>query len=104
VQAIGSSEGCQTYTLGVKSYHQVSDALVLAWQLRGCRKDGKVPLWDACLIKLGGFSAFDYLGQSSVSGQAELRWRTSIPASMVCLRSSRPSKNALLSGSSFWKR
>lgn len=75
VQAIGSNEDYQTYTLEFRSYHQMSDSLVLAWQLRGCQKDGKVPLWDACLIKLRGFAAFDYLGQSSVSGQAELRWR-----------------------------
>ena len=75
VQAIGSSEDYQTYTLEFKSYHQLADSLVLAWQLRGCQKGGTVPLWDACLIKLRGFSAFDYLGQSSVSGQAEVRWR-----------------------------
>lgn len=75
VQAIGSSEDYQTYSLEFKSYHQLSDSLVLAWQLRGCGKGGKPPLWDACLIKLRGFAAFDYLGQSSVSGQAELRWR-----------------------------
>ena len=75
VQAIGSNEDYQTYTLEFKSYHQLADPLVLAWQLRGCQKGGKPPLWDACLIKLRGFAAFDYLGQSSVSGQAELRWR-----------------------------
>jgi hypothetical protein len=75
VQAIGSNEDYQTYTAEFKSYHQLHDLLILAWQLRGCEKSGKVPLWDACLIKLRGFSAFDYLGQSSVSGQAEIRWR-----------------------------
>ena len=75
VQAIGSSEDYQTFTLEFKSYHQLSDSLVLAWQLRGCQKGGTVPLWDACLLKLRGFSAFDYLGPSSVSGPAELRWR-----------------------------
>ena len=75
VQTIGSSEDYQTYTLEFNSYHQLSDSLVLAWQLRGCEKGGKPPLWDACLIPLRGFAAFDYLGQSSASGQAEVRWR-----------------------------
>jgi hypothetical protein len=58
-----------------KSYHQLSDSLVLGWELRGCHKGGTVPLWDACRIQLGGFAAFDYLDQSSTSAQAELRWR-----------------------------
>lgn len=75
VQAMGSNEDYRTLTLEFKSYHQLSESLVLAWQLRGCKKDGKVPLWDACRIPLRGFAAFDYLGQSSASGQAELRWR-----------------------------
>jgi outer membrane protein assembly factor BamA len=74
-KAIGSNENYQTYTLAYKSYHPLSDSLVLAWEMRGCYKDGEVPLWDSCRIPLRGFAAFDYLGQSSVSGQAELRWR-----------------------------
>ena len=74
-KAIGSNQNYQTYTLDYKSYQQLSDSLVLAWEMRGCYKAGETPLWDACRIHLRGFSAFDYLGQSSVSGQAELRWR-----------------------------
>ena len=65
----------QTYSLSIRSYHQLSDPLVLAWEARGCGRDGAVPLWDACRIQLRGFAAFDYLGLQSVSGQAELRWR-----------------------------
>ena len=75
VQAIGSNDNYQTYAMDYKSYHELSDSLVLGWELRGCHKDGTVPLWDACRIHLRGFAAFDYLGRSSVSGQAELRWR-----------------------------
>jgi hypothetical protein len=65
----------QTYSLTFRSYHHLSDPLVLAWEARGCGRDGAVPLWDACRIQLRGFAAFDYLGLSSYSGQAELRWR-----------------------------
>jgi hemolysin activation/secretion protein len=49
--------------------------LVLAWELQGCHRGGGAPLWDACVIKLRGFSATDYLGKVSGSGQAEARWR-----------------------------
>lgn len=65
----------QTYSLALRSYHQLADPLVLAWEARGCGRDGAVPLWDACRIQLRGFAAFDYLGLQSFSGQAELRWR-----------------------------
>ncbi|MBT8108699.1 MAG: outer membrane protein assembly factor [Gammaproteobacteria bacterium] len=74
-QAIGSDKDYRTLTLDFKSYHELNDSLVLAWELRGCQKGGSIPLWDACRIPLRGFSAFDYLGQSSASGQAEVRWR-----------------------------
>lgn len=65
----------KNYSLALRSYHQLSDSLVLAWEARGCGRGGTVPLWDACRIRLRGFAAFDYLGLASVSGQAELRWR-----------------------------
>jgi hypothetical protein len=71
----GNDGSYQTYSLAFRSYHQLSDSLVLAWEARGCARGGTVPLWDACRIQLRGFAAFDYLGQESVSGQAELRWR-----------------------------
>jgi outer membrane translocation and assembly module TamA len=47
----------------------------LAWELQGCARGGKAPLWDACVIKLRGFSVTDYIGKETASGQVEARWR-----------------------------
>ena len=74
-EAIGSSETYQSYSLAFKSYHEVSKSVVIAWELQGCQRVGAAPLWDACRISLRGFSATDYLGKVSASGQAEARWR-----------------------------
>ena len=71
----GEDGSYQTYSLSFRSYHQLNDSLIFAWEGRGCSRGGVAPLWDACRIQLRGFAAFDYLGRSSVSGQAELRWR-----------------------------
>ncbi len=76
-EAIGSNETYQSYEVSFKSFHEVFGSAVLAWELRGCQREGTVPLWDSCIIKLRGFSATDYLGKVSYSGQAELRWRLS---------------------------
>lgn len=74
-ERLGSSQTYQSYDLGFASYHSAADNVVLAWQLTGCYRGGSVPLWDACRIPLRGFAAFDYLGNSSLSGQFEARWK-----------------------------
>ena len=71
----GSDDRYQTYEASLKSYHQLAEPVVVAWEVRGCTKSGAVPLWDSCLVGLRGFAATDYLGTSSVSGQVEARWR-----------------------------
>ena len=76
-EAIGSKHTYQSYQINFKSYHELSDSLVLAWELQGCQREGTVPLWDSCIIKLRGFPITDYLGKSSYSAQAEIRWRLS---------------------------
>lgn len=76
-EAIGSNDTYQSYDVSFRSYHELTDAVVLAWELQACQRKGTVPLWDSCLIKLRGFSATDYLGRASYSGQVELRWRLS---------------------------
>lgn len=76
-ESIGGDNTYQNYTLVFNSYHQMSDSLVLAWQVQGCLRSGDVPLWDACTIKLRGFSATNFMGTGSASGQAEARWRIS---------------------------
>ena len=74
-EAIGSNTTYQSYSAAYRSYHRLTDSLVLAWELQGCRRGGVAPLWDACTVKLRGFSATDYLGKVSASGQAEARWQ-----------------------------
>ncbi len=76
-EAIGSDSTYQSYSAAYKSYHTLTDSLVLAWEIRGCGRDGTAPLWDACRIKLRGFAATDYLGKNSASGQVEARWQAS---------------------------
>jgi len=75
--SLGSDLSYASYGISFRSYHQLTPSIVLAWQLAGCAKSDSVPLWDACRIGLRGFSATDYLGKSSVLGQAELRWKLS---------------------------
>ncbi len=71
----GSDNQYESYSANFSSYHELSDQLVLAWELEGCLRSGKPPLWDACKVGLRGFAVTDYLGKSSVIGQAEARWR-----------------------------
>lgn len=74
-ESVGSKRTYQNYSMTFNSYHQVRDSLVIAWQLQGCSRGGRAPLWDSCTVKLRGFPATDYLGTSSYSGQVEARWR-----------------------------
>ena len=76
-EAIGSNTTYQSYGAAFRSYHRLTDSVVLAWELRGCQRGGTAPLWDACTIKLRGFSATDYLAKVSSSGQIEARWQLS---------------------------
>jgi len=74
-ESIGSDNTYQNFSFVYNTYRQMSDSLVLAWQLQGCLRGGDVPLWDACTIKLRGFSATDFMGTGSMSGQVEGRWQ-----------------------------
>ena len=76
-ESIGSDQTYQSYSAAFQSYHRLSDSLVLAWDLQGCMRGSGTPLWDACTVKLRGFSATDYLGRSTVSAQVEARWQLS---------------------------
>jgi len=76
-EAIGSKETYQNYDAAFRSYHELTDSLVLAWEFQGCQSSGSTPLWDACMLKLRGFSVTDYIGKVSGSGQVEARWRLS---------------------------
>ena len=76
-EAIGSNQSYQSYSAEYLSYHRLTESVVLAWELQGCARGGRAPLWDACMVKLRGFSATDYLGRVSASGQIEARWQLS---------------------------
>ena len=76
-EAIGSNQSYQSYSVAYRSYHRLTDSIVLAWEVQGCARGGTTPLWDACMVKLRGFSATDYLGKVSASGQVEARWQMS---------------------------
>ncbi len=65
----------QSYFARFRSYHQLMDPLVLAWELNGCKKDGRIPLWDTCRLSLRGFAVTDYLSKQSIQAQVEARWR-----------------------------
>ena len=74
-ESLGSDSTYQSYKIAYSSYHEQSKPIVLAWEIQGCAREGTVPIWDACLIPLRGFSALDYIGMKSVAGQFEARWR-----------------------------
>ena len=74
-ESFGSDNNYESYSAEFSSYHELSDQLVLAWQLEGCLRSGEAPLWDACKVGLRGFAATDYLGKGSALAQVEARWR-----------------------------
>ncbi len=74
-ESLGSSDTYQSYDARYRSYHQLKERLVFAWEVRGCYKSGDIPLWDACKINLRGFAVTEYLSKQSASAQAEARWR-----------------------------
>lgn len=76
-ESIGSDLTYQSYSGVFRSYHRLTDSVVLAWEVQGCKRGGTAPLWDACTVKLRGFPVTDYLGRTSSSGQAEARWQLS---------------------------
>lgn len=76
-EAIGSNTTYQSYSAAFRSYHAVTDSLVLAWEIQGCQRSGTAPLWDSCTVKLRGFAATDYLSKASASSQVEGRWQLS---------------------------
>jgi hemolysin activation/secretion protein len=53
----------------------LNDRLVLAWEVSGCIKDGRIPLFDTCRLNLRGFPLTDYLSKESILAQVEARWR-----------------------------
>ncbi len=76
-QSTGTDNNYQSYSAYFRSYHSLTDSVVLAWDVQGCQRAGTVPLWDACTVKLRGFAATDYLGMQSASTQVEARWKFS---------------------------
>ena len=73
-KSLGSNEDYQWYKLRYRSYHQLRQQVILAWEVRGCLVTDDAPLWDTCRVDLRGFPVTEYLGDTSGSGQVELRW------------------------------
>lgn len=71
----GNDDSYQSYFARFRSYHPLSDTLVLAWEVSGCTKDGRIPLFDTCRLSLRGFPLTDYLSKQSILAQVEARWR-----------------------------
>jgi hypothetical protein len=76
-EALGSDKTYQSYSFAFRSYHELKNSVVLAWELRGCTRQGSAPLWDSCTVHLRGFSVTDFLGKDTASAQVEARWRVS---------------------------
>jgi hypothetical protein len=74
-QSGSDADSYQTYRARLRSYHSLTNSLVLAWDINGCSKSGQIPLWDTCRLALRGFPATDYMGKQSLYAQAEARWR-----------------------------
>jgi hypothetical protein len=71
----GVDSDYQTYQARFRSYGEVAEKLVLAYEFRGCYQSGNVPLWDSCKVHLRGFPITEYMSRTSASAQAEGRWR-----------------------------
>ena len=69
------ADSYQTYLARFRSYHQLADPLIFAWDIKACSKSGRVPLWDTCRLGLRGFPGTEYLSNQSLHAQAEVRWR-----------------------------
>ena len=74
-QSGSNADSYQTYRARFRSYHSLADTLVLAWDINGCSRSGRVPLWDTCRLALRGFPGTEYMGMQSLYAQAEVRWR-----------------------------
>lgn len=74
-QSNANADSYQSYHARFRSYHRLSDPLVVAWDVSACRKSGQTPLWDTCRLALRGFPVTDYLSNKSAYAQAEVRWR-----------------------------
>jgi hypothetical protein len=69
------SDSYQSYYARYRSYHQLGVPVVIALDINGCTKTGRIPLWDTCRLNLRGFALTDYLGKKSLTGQIEARWK-----------------------------
>ena len=74
-EALGGDTDYQTLDGYLRLYGRVSNSVVLAGEVRGCHKNGDVPLWDACMLSLRGFPATDYLARQVAQARVEARWQ-----------------------------
>ncbi|MDO6619807.1 BamA/TamA family outer membrane protein [Shewanella sp. 6_MG-2023] len=73
--AIGSDTNFESYSLEFDGYFPVHESITVAYKLKGCLKEGNVPLWAACRLGLRGFSSTEYMALGAIETEAEARWR-----------------------------
>lgn len=64
----------QNYSLRFRTYHKLTDRMVLAGEASYCTRSGEFPLWDACWLTLRGFAITRYMAKTAYQAQAEARW------------------------------
>jgi hypothetical protein len=64
----------QNYKLRFRTYHKLTDRLVLAGDASYCTRSGDFPLWDACWLTLRGFPITRYMAKTAYQAQVEARW------------------------------
>jgi outer membrane protein assembly factor BamA len=67
----------QNYSLRFRTYHKLTDRMVLAGDASYCTRSGDFPLWDSCWLTLRGFPITRYMAKTAFQVQAEARWTLS---------------------------
>jgi hypothetical protein len=67
----------QNYNLRFRTYHRLTDRMVLAGDVSYCTRSGDFPLWDSCWLTLRGFPITRYMAKTAYQLQAEARWTLS---------------------------
>ena len=71
---LGSYQG---YNARYRSYHKLTDRLVLAGDASACTRSGDFPLWDSCWLSLRGFPITRYMAKTAMQVQGEARLKLS---------------------------
>lgn len=76
-EAVGSDDDFEKYRAFVKGYHPLTQSFFLGLRGEWARLDGIAPFYEYPFVELRGVRALRYQGETTVVGEAELRWRFS---------------------------